>query len=508
MHAPQQGTGFGVYSTALVKTTTPTLRLSLAMLLLLVLCAPLMGQESDAVRRIERQLLEFDQRYRLQQGVDQPIEERLFLDVGGTVRFGAFSIDDSRSRAHVLRQFDARFYVLAELDGAHRAYGRLRFQFNDWNENDSFDGRDDYWEHPIGDEYWYEFDYGNAVTAATGVPPKVDVRTRIGRQYVEWGQGVTLSQYLYAALVDVEVGGFGFTGLAGITPEETVIDFDGSRPDFDDETKRGFFGGSIEYRADARHTPYVYYLAQLDYNEDDPVTLQSVTGATFPTRFGYDSWYIGLGSRGSLGTNWAYGIEAVYQGGRGLSSPFDPDTGAPVTQTTEDVQAWAGIAGLSYLFLDEADSRIDIEIIAGSGDDDRISSSNTFGGNKAGTDDRAFNSLGYLYTGYALAPEPSNLLSFRVGFSTAPFVSSDLLRDFRFSVDGFLFNKIDRDAPISVNTTDKTFVGGELDFGIDWAIFSDVSLAVRYGVFFPGDAMPEDEDKIRQYLYAGVTYAF
>ena len=42
-----------------------------------------------------------------------------------------------------MRQYDTRLYLRAELDGAHRFYGRLRFEYNDWNSGRSFDGRGD-----------------------------------------------------------------------------------------------------------------------------------------------------------------------------------------------------------------------------------------------------------------------------------------------------------------------------------------------------------------------------
>ena len=40
-----------------------------------------------------------------------------------------------------------------------------------------------------------------------------------------------------------------------------------------------------------------------------------------------------------------------------------------------------------------------------------------------------------------------------------------------------------------------------------WQITSDVTLALRYGIFFPGAAIVSD-DKPRQFFGAGVTYAF
>ena len=50
-------------------------------------------------------------------------------------------------------------------------------------------------------------------------------------------------------------------------------------------------------------------------------------------------------------------------------------------------------------------------------------------------------------------------------------------------------------------------LGSEPDFFLNWQITSDVTLALRYGIFFPGAAIISD-DKPRQFFGAGVTYAF
>ncbi len=100
-------------------------------------------QDADVVRRLERQLREFDSMYRLTIPSDQPIAERLLLDFGGTYRFGFYTIDSPSGRTRILRQSDARLYLRAELDGTHRFFGRLRFLYNDWNTGDDFDGRGD-----------------------------------------------------------------------------------------------------------------------------------------------------------------------------------------------------------------------------------------------------------------------------------------------------------------------------------------------------------------------------
>ena len=54
---------------------------------------------------------------------------------------------------------------------------------------------------------------------------------------------------------------------------------------------------------------------------------------------------------------------------------------------------------------------------------------------------------------------------------------------------------------------DQRYLGWEPDFFMNWQITNDVTFAVRYGIFYPGHALVNDE-KNRQFFFAGVTYAF
>jgi hypothetical protein len=42
---------------------------------------------------------------------------------------------------------------------------------------------------------------------------------------------------------------------------------------------------------------------------------------------------------------------------------------------------------------------------------------------------------------------------------------------------------------------------------MNWQVTSDVTLTVRYGIFFPNGSVFESTDP-RQFFYAGFTYAF
>jgi len=69
------------------------------------------------------------------------------------------------------------------------------------------------------------------------------------------------------------------------------------------------------------------------------------------------------------------------------------------------------------------------------------------------------------------------------------------------------FFKFRDDAPIDETTTHDRYLGWEPDVYVNWQVTSDVTVAFRYGVFFPGAAIVEN-DHPRNFLYLGVTFAF
>ena len=60
----------------------------------------------------------------------------------------------------------------------------------------------------------------------------------------------------------------------------------------------------------------------------------------------------------------------------------------------------------------------------------------------------------------------------------------------------------------SISTTDDRWIGWEMDWKLDWRIMTDVNFNLRYGVFFPGDAMPVGLDDARHFVYGGISYSF
>lgn len=501
--------------------STVTRMLFSAIVAALMLGSPASAQSEDAalIQRLERQLRQTELQYALKANPELSIGERAMIDYGALASFGFLMVDDSDQRTRVLRQYDLQTYGYVNVDGVHEFFGRARFTYRDFNPGDSFEGNGDHWVHPFYDRLWYRFDLRRAIEAYEGRYSPNNLRFQIGRQYVTWASGLTLSEQLYAAVLDLEVGNlFDFRFLAGTTPESSVVDFDSSRPSFDGETNRLFLGAELTLTKFDNHKPYLFVLSQQDNNKEDASTLvfSFVPGfpTPIPTRYDYNSIYWGIGSNGNILPKLRYEIEGVYQTGEGLSNSYDPVTlnvPPPVgtfTQTYEDIEAWAVRGQLSYHLLDENLTKFELEAVAASGDDDRaLDTSNTFGGNTSGTNDNAFNAFGYVNTGLAFAPPVSNLTMVRLGASTFPLRDSNWTRRLQIGFNAFLYGKTDTDAPIDEATSSDWLLGSEVDVYANWRLASDLVLFARYGVFFPGEAITADKDE-RHFFYTGVTYSF
>jgi hypothetical protein len=472
---------------------------------------------TDPAQELQTLLNVQDAEFRRAYFGNTPIAERVLLDYGGFFRYGFNSIDDSTSQAQYLNTYDARFYGRVELDGFARFFGRLRVQYNDWNTIGDFAPSDQGWQVPIGELYWAELDFGNWMAAQDGAARSWSAKARIGRQFINWANGLSLATYMYAATADAQADIWGLSGMVGTTAGHDTIDWDTSRPGYSTDTDRLYLGGKVEARLGA-HVPFLYALAQWDQNAGQTAMLPAGVPVAFQvdTQFDYDSQYWGGGVNGTLGGNFVYRLEFAVETGTTLSDPIKHDSSLPPDQLgrpqeTVPILAGAVLAGASWLLRDESDARVDFQFLSGSGSNQRLDSGNTYGGVNPGVTDHAFNSLGYVNTGLVFAPEASNLAIPSVAFSLSPFKGNEFLGDTRFSVNAFLYARLDPEAPISVpvNFGGSSLVGSEYDFNVDWRILSDLNMSFRYGIFVPNSPLfSEVESEPRQFLYVGATYAF
>ena len=462
--------------------------------LLVCAVAPQATAQEDGLANFERQLELIRRDTRMLIEPDVPVEQRALIDYGGYLSFYFLNLDDQSGEDHTLRQTDLNVYARMNIDDVHHFFLRGRVAYRDFNEGDSFDGDGDDWIGPHLERATYRFDLGRYMEAYEGETTKWDFEANLGRQLVHWANGLVLSQVLDGAWLTAECSGWRIDALAGNTWEEQP-DFDSSRPGFEDEMDRNWWGGMISYAVTPHHRPYLYGLTQNDQN-DDP-------------GFHYDSHYIGIGSQGDITDKLLYGVEIVFQGGDSLS---EFDTPPDSSQREEDIRAWAADFRLDYFVNDPNNSRFTGELLLASGDDDRLShTSNTVGGNPSDSDDRAFNAFGLMNTGLAFSPNVSNLIMVRVGASTFPFPTSEHFRRLQIGIDAFVFGKMESDGPVDEDSRDDTYLGFETDVWANWQVTSDVAVAMRYGIFFPGDALgPGDfaDDSPRHFFFTGLTLGF
>jgi len=476
-----------------------------------LLALPVHAQQQTDTERFERRMEQVQQQNRVLANPDEPIGERALIDYGAYTTFSYFSIDDLNHNNHGLRQADLVAYGRVNLDGAQELFLRGRITFQDFNHGDSFDGEGNK-EHAVVEQAFYRFDLARYLAAYRGIATTDDFAFQGGRQTVLWGNGLVLDQDIDGGVFDLVSGPASLEAIGGQSVPDTV-DFDTSRPGFDDRTRRGYFGALFSVQIE-KHRPYAYVLAQQDYNPSEVLVTNFGTGATgipnvSTTRFDYNSYYIGLGSNGSIGDKLVYGVEATYEGGNDLSNSFTKPAGIvqAVPQKREPIQAWAGDVRLDYVVGDPHRVRLGSELILASGDHDRLSSTNTFGGNQPGTRDYAFNGFGLLNTGIAFVPAVSNVAIIRVGGSLAPFPDIPLFRKAELGLDFFVFNKLLQKAPIDEPTKNGRYLGCEPDLFLNWQITSDLTLAMRYGVFLPGRNISSGQFA-RQTFFTGVTFAF
>ncbi|MBC7834435.1 MAG: alginate export family protein [Phycisphaerales bacterium] len=469
--------------------------------LAVLLAAPAIGLAQPDERRLERAVRQAEpDSAAMVARRTLSFTEQAYAEAGGYFTFTALHLNDSRANSRRMLQYDTTVFTRASFD-VHTVFARARARYRDFSPGDSFDDRGDQWAEPVFDRYWYDLNWGGASQPDENGRGGVDLNLRVGRQFVDWGAGLALSEQLYAARPTLVIDNHWLIdGLIGITPsDEAIVDFDASREEFDSDTRRGFFGGMLKYRTESGHEVYGYGLYMEDYNTDSAARFGVLTSVDF----NYESAYLGVGSNGSIGADWLYLAEMVFQTGESTSDPLRTSGG----QTKEDISAMAARAQLSYQFRDKNFSVAQIETLFATGDGDRQLTSETVGGNLTGTNDEAYNSLGFTNTGLAFAPSLSNIMSLRLGASTFPLRDNRDFSRLQIGGDFFVLGKLNDDGPIDEPTRDEAFLGVETDLFMNYRITSDLAFNLRYGAFFPGSAILGERD-VRHFVLFAVTLSF
>jgi len=419
-----------------------------------------------------------------------PLDQQVFFDWGVWLRFEYGKIEDE-VKERTWRNYDARLWLNFNIENVHQFYARFRIDWLDFNGGDSFDGNDYDVEGPDLDQAFWRMNVSNWLEKmGKPLPLNLDLSFRVGRQFMYLGRGIAYSRIDEGFEIILQNYDFSFKVIGARSPHHDP-DFDTSRPN-PSRTARYFLGSQITYKGLRKHYPYVFVLIQEDENREHPEN---------PFQdFDYNSQYYGLGIYGQVIPNLRYWGEFIFQTGTTVGS---------FSTQRDDIDSQAFDVGLEYYFQARCKPKLSFEYAWAEGDKNRGSVTQTMFGNMPGTYDTQFFGFGYLNTGYSFAPLFSNIRFVRFGGSCRPLVGlHDLFEKMELGVNFFIYRKDEKGGAISdfrANLPSKQ-LGTELDLYLNWRVLSDVALGFNYGVFYPGDAFSESDQ--RTFMLATVTYSF
>lgn len=424
-----------------------------------------------------------------------PTQRDVTLNGGGWFSFGFFDFDDATAanKERTLRQSQLRGWASINKQDTHEFYVRGLYNYDDWNSNTNPRGKGDDSDEEL-ERAWYTVNVNRFLDGDVGNP--VNLRLKVGRAFQTIGSAFTMSMPLDLLSINADIYDWQLTSFVGKTIfRSNNIDQSAQLYNRQD---RILWGTEIAYDKLSNHRPFGYFLANWDHT--DPMVPSSSQS------FKYDSRYVGIGSRGILGSDdLRYSVELVGEWGESYASA--------ASSGTNNIEAYAFDLLLEYYVQHPTRPRLMFEYMFGTGDPDRTTSSvATTGGNTAGTNDRAFNAFGFRDTGIAFAPSVSNLHIYVGGVSLFPFDHCEKLKRLEAGSKVFLYTK-DRDRGATSDTSDTIangggLVGSEWDVFLNWRITSDLVGTLRYGMFHPGSAYDGGDKTPRDFLYSGLLVSF
>ncbi len=417
-------------------------------------------------------------------------EDRIVIDYGGWLNFRHDDYDDDDNDSSTVDALDYmfsadfRFWIkttlkpppTASYENEHSLYIRLKDLHVDSQPEDRVGGYDHDGPH---------LDYAYVI---------LDFRPlwlEIGRRYFSVGQGIAYGNLNDGVELLVSLQNWNLRSLFARTlPHEDNIDL--SIPQGEEKSERFYYGLEATYLGIPNQGIYGYLLVQKDNSKEDPED---------PFHdFSYDSEYFGLGAQGKIIPTMHYWAEVIKETGE--SHVFD-------TKEKKDVSAWGGDFGITYDLAVYSHPNITVEYGFGSGDEDRISVTDTQDGNIFGKD-RNFLYFGFLPTGYAFAPRLSNIHFLKAGVLLKPLERYPFLRNFTFGMDYYRYYKDKEAGGISDPDTGLSDddLGSEIDLNISWQILSDLSCTLEYGHFDPGNAFRDSANDSEDYFSVSLTLTF
>ena len=381
---------------------------------------------------------------------------------------------------------EAYFWLYMNYQATHSVYAQVSDSYIDRSVGSTYTG--------IGAD-----NAGPALSMAwtqMNLQPKYEVPLKLtfGRQYLFLGRGVTYSAIhdgLMAEYSDPKFYAKSF--ISKTKPHEDDIDY--SLPGFDKGGARIFGGLEAAYLGFKNATLYGYGLVQKDRSSANPTTPSQ--------NFHYDSYYLGTGATYEPWEPLEIWSEAISEFGHGFTDASRTD----LNRTT--IRAWAALAGAKVRWEQPTHPVVEVSAAYGSGDKDRTSVTNTVGGD-LDKHDHNFLYFGNYQAGYSFQPRLSNITILSLGGSFKPFEEDHYLNKLALGSKYYFYWKARREGGTSdiVSVENDATLGQEMDFFLHWKIQKNTTFSTRYGIFFPGEAFPEQFRDHTEYFFSSLTLDF
>jgi len=234
---------------------------------------------------------------------------------------------------------------------------------------------------------------------------------------------------------------------------------------------------------------------------------------TFPSKlnniantFGgrYTSFYADFNINGKIYKNLYYNFDIAYE--TGFNATYYDD-GSTAFIKYEAIHSFGFLFNISYYFSHITKPIISFDVMYGHGDSDVEFKNGTIV-NKEGFD-FSFKSPNSTKIGYAADADLSNLLVFSISNSIKPlsaikneifsrfFLKSVLYLLLRPNIEGATFISEKSEyvkGGIKEKSPEKFYLGTEIDIELAWAIFSDLNISLKGGIFIPNYAIYDKND--------------
>ena len=222
----------------------------------------------------------------------------------------------------------------------------------------------------------------------------------------------------------------------------------------------------------------VFDLRSEDLIEDGDTSAEASTDGNTGGKL--NTFYIGTGMRGGITSSVFYDAFGYVQLGKTLSLENDTE------YKDESITAFLGGASLSWFNKQLLYSKATASFIYASGDDDATS---IYEGN---TEDSSttFIPVSGTSAGFIFSPTLANIMAAGLEYSIKPFGNKKgVISNLQTALSANMFFRSTEGAiseQVKINTSsDKKYLGTEIDLGINFRPFSDFGIGLKGGVYIP-----------------------